>query len=201
MEANTQPDADAYYGDDAADSGDIDMSFLDDETKQPTTVISNTSNVILNLFQDPYAMHYSLALKDFKTNIQAPIHPNTPDATTNVPIVILNQIQDPYVMKDYYVYILASKARGTLYIGISNSLERRTFEHATSPNTASFTQKYSVKRLVYYEQCNDAELAIAREKQLKNWHRQWKINLVEADNPNWDDLAVRHGIDTETSSV
>lgn len=104
-------------------------------------------------------------------------------------------------MKDYYVYILASKARGTLYIGISNSLERRTFEHATSPNTASFTQKYSVKRLVYYEQCNDAELAIAREKQLKNWHRQWKINLVEADNPNWDDLAVRHGIDTETSSV
>lgn len=104
-------------------------------------------------------------------------------------------------MKESYVYILASKARGTLYIGVSNSLERRYFEHSMGLNAESFTQKYNVKRLVYFEKCDFMEQAIVREKQLKNWHRQWEINLIESVNPGWDDVSIRYGIDTETSSV
>jgi putative endonuclease len=104
-------------------------------------------------------------------------------------------------MKEFYVYILTSKARGTLYIGVTNSLERRHFEHAGGLNAESFTQKYKVKRLVYFEKCDTVEQAIVREKQLKNWHRQWKINLIESMNPGWDDLGIRHGMDAETSSA
>ena len=104
-------------------------------------------------------------------------------------------------MKESYVYILASKARGTLYIGVTNSLERRYFEHSMGLNSESFTQKYNVKRLVYFEKCDSIEQAIVREKQLKNWHRQWKINLIESVNPGWDDLSIRYGIDAETSSA
>ena len=104
-------------------------------------------------------------------------------------------------MKTYYVYILASQARGTLYIGVSNSMERRYFEYLSAVNTQSFTAKYGVGRLVYYEETNDVETAIAREKQLKNWHRQWKINLVESTNPNWRDLAKAYRMDAETSSA
>jgi putative endonuclease len=104
-------------------------------------------------------------------------------------------------MKAFYVYILASKARGTLYVGVTSKLERRYFEHATEQHVGSFTQKYKVKRLVYFETCDTAEQAITREKQLKNWRRQWKINLIESINPKWDDLSKRYGIDAETSSA
>lgn len=104
-------------------------------------------------------------------------------------------------MKDYYVYILASQARGTLYIGITNALERRIFEHKSGINSGSFTQKYGAKRLVYFEHSIDNEQAILREKQLKNWRRRWKINLIESINPAWDDLSRRYGIDAETSSA
>lgn len=103
-------------------------------------------------------------------------------------------------MNTYYIYILASKAHGTLYIGVSNSLERRYFEHHNGVNKKSFTSKYAVKRLVYMEQTSDPEAAIAREKQLKNWHRQWKINLIESTNPEWQDLGRAYGMDPETSS-
>ena len=99
----------------------------------------------------------------------------------------------------YFVYILASKAHGTLYIGVTNDLSRRYFEHI-SKQPGSFTQKYHISRLVYYEETDDIETAIAREKQLKNWHRQWKINLIETINPEWQNLALLLGIGPETSS-
>jgi putative endonuclease len=103
-------------------------------------------------------------------------------------------------MKSYYVYILASKARGTLYVGVTSDLERRGFEHK-SAERASFTQEYAVHRLVYYEMTSNIDAAIAREKQLKHWHRQWKINLIESMNPTWQDLWVAYRMDAGTSSA
>ena len=91
-------------------------------------------------------------------------------------------------MKTYYVYILASKRNGTLYIGITNDLTRRIYEHK-SGNIEGFTKKYSVDKLVYFETTNDVNTAILREKILKKWKRQWKIELIEKINPNWNDLS------------
>ena len=88
----------------------------------------------------------------------------------------------------YYVYILASGKNGTLYIGITNDLMRRLYEHKNSL-IKGFTNKYKVNNLVYFEETNDISEAIKREKQLKKWNRQWKIELIEKDNPNWEDLA------------
>ena len=90
-------------------------------------------------------------------------------------------------MNTYYVYILASKRNGTLYTGITNNLIRRVYEHKNDM-IDSFTKKYHVHKLVYYEQTDDINSAIQREKQLKKWRRQWKIDLIEKNNPNWDDL-------------
>ena len=87
----------------------------------------------------------------------------------------------------YYVYILASGIGGTLYIGVTNDLIRRVFEHK-SKFVRGFTKKYDVIKLIYYEQYDDIETAIQREKRLKKWNRQWKIPLIEEKNPNWDDL-------------
>jgi putative endonuclease len=87
----------------------------------------------------------------------------------------------------YYVYILSSKIGGTLYIGVTNDLVRRVFEHK-SKFVRGFTKQYDVVRLVYYEQYDNIEFAIQREKRLKKWNRQWKIRLIEERNPNWDDL-------------
>ena len=90
-------------------------------------------------------------------------------------------------MKSYFIYILASKKNGTLYIGVTNNLIRRVFEH--KQNLAEgFTKKYSVHTLVYYEHAENIDSALEREKQLKKWRRQWKINLIEKENPNWNDL-------------
>ena len=88
----------------------------------------------------------------------------------------------------YHVYILASRRHGTLYIGITNSLERRTWYHRFG-NAKSFTKIYKVDRLVYYERFNDARSAITREKELKGWRREKKNELVRAFNPKWKDLA------------
>jgi putative endonuclease len=90
-------------------------------------------------------------------------------------------------MKSYFVYILASKRNGTLYTGVTNNISRRVYEHKNNP-TPDFTQKYNVHTLVYYEKHDSPETAIIREKQIKKWNRQWKINLIEKDNPNWLDL-------------
>jgi putative endonuclease len=93
-------------------------------------------------------------------------------------------------MKTYYVYILASKRNGTLYIGITNDLARRVYEHK-SGLIKGFTKKYSVNKLVYFESTNDVNAAILREKRLKKWKRQWKIELIEKLNPDWNDLSER----------
>ena len=91
-------------------------------------------------------------------------------------------------MKNYYIYILASKKNGTLYIGMTNDLVRRIFEHK-SGSIEGFTKKYSVDKLVYLESTTDVNEAIAREKRLKKWKRQWKIDLIENSNPDWRDLS------------
>ncbi len=89
--------------------------------------------------------------------------------------------------KHFYVYILASKIGGTLYIGVTNDLIRRVWEHREKL-AAGFTHKHDVHRLVYFEQFDDVENAIQREKRLKKWKRDWKVSLIEENNPNWDDL-------------
>lgn len=89
--------------------------------------------------------------------------------------------------KDYYVYILASKRYGTLYIGVTNDLCRRIYEHKMG-EIPGFTKKYKVNKLVYYEQTGIINDAIRREKAIKEWKRQWKIDLIEEDNPYWEDL-------------
>jgi len=89
--------------------------------------------------------------------------------------------------KIFWVYILASKIGGTLYIGVTSDLVRRVFEHR-SEVVHGFTKRYGVHRLVYFEQFSDVESAIRREKRLKKWNRAWKVRLIEEANPNWDDL-------------
>jgi putative endonuclease len=89
--------------------------------------------------------------------------------------------------RSYWVYILASKLGGTVYIGVTNNLIRRMYEHRMGL-APGFTKQYRVHRLVYFEQHTDIEAAIRREKRLKRWNRAWKIRLIEELNPNWDDL-------------
>lgn len=90
-------------------------------------------------------------------------------------------------MRQYWVYILASKPRGTLYIGVTNGLVRRVDDHRAG-HRSSFTHRYRVHSLVFYESFADARHAIQREKTMKEWPRDWKINLIERENPNWTDL-------------
>lgn len=87
----------------------------------------------------------------------------------------------------YYVYILSSKRNGTLYIGVTNDLLRRMFEHKNKL-VEGFTQRYDVSRLVYYEKHQEIRAAIQREKLLKKWNRSWKLHLIEKHNPDWADL-------------
>ena len=87
----------------------------------------------------------------------------------------------------YYVYILASKRNGTLYIGVTNDLIKRIYEHKNNL-VEGFTKKYTVHKLVYYEETGDVNSAIKREKQIKKWNRKWKLELIEKKNPNWRDL-------------
>lgn len=90
-------------------------------------------------------------------------------------------------MKTYYIYILASNTNGTLYIGVTSNLVTRIWQHK-SKIADGFTKKYSIHRLVYFEQTTSVYSAISREKQLKKWNRSWKIQLIEKDNPDWKDL-------------
>jgi putative endonuclease len=91
------------------------------------------------------------------------------------------------------VYILASQRLGTLYIGVTSDLLSRLWQHRSGAN-AGFTSRYGVHLLVRYELFADMPTAIAREKQLKRWHREWKMNLIERDNPDWSDLAMGLGL-------
>jgi putative endonuclease len=88
----------------------------------------------------------------------------------------------------YYVYILARSRHGTLYIGVTNNLRRRFEQHRTGQGS-EFVKKYTVHRLVHVETFASPQEAIARKKQLKNWHRDWKTRLIEEENPDWSDLS------------
>ncbi|HEX8573645.1 MAG TPA: GIY-YIG nuclease family protein [Allosphingosinicella sp.] len=88
-----------------------------------------------------------------------------------------------------YVYILASRKHGTLYIGVTSDLPVRVYQHRIGA-VRGFTRRYAVNRLVYFEAFDDIEAAIVREKRMKEWQRDWKIQLIERDNPDWSDLAV-----------
>ena len=109
---------------------------------------------------------------------------SSPDATENLYVIPDGLQPDPesrnliktVAMKQYYVYILANKRNGTLYVGVTNNL------------IEGFTKKYQVHILVYFEQYGDVEIALQREKQLKWWKRRWKLDLIERDNPKWEDL-------------
>ena len=90
-------------------------------------------------------------------------------------------------MKFYYDYILASKRNGTLYIGVTNDLKRRVWQHKNNA-IKGFTKKYRIHTLAYFEQTTNIISAIQREKQLKKWNRAWKIKLIEKDNSKWEDL-------------
>ena len=92
------------------------------------------------------------------------------------------------VPRSYYVYILASRKHGTLYIGVTNNLRVRLELHRSGKGS-EFVRKYGVTRLVYVEEYSSPEEAIRREKQLKNRHRDWKIRLIEENNPDWSDLS------------
>jgi putative endonuclease len=105
-------------------------------------------------------------------------------------------------LRQFYVYIMANKYNTVMYIGVTNNLTRRVYEHREGL-VEGFTKRYNVKKLVYYEVCETAERAIAREKQLKNWHRDWKFNLIHSINPGMEDLypSIAEGGDAETSSA
>lgn len=96
--------------------------------------------------------------------------------------------------KSYYVYILATEKNGTLYIGVTNDLIRRVYEHKHKLNKG-FSSEYNISKLVYFETYSYIDEAIAREKQLKKWNRNWKLRLVEENNPNWRDLYYDFGGD------
>jgi putative endonuclease len=87
----------------------------------------------------------------------------------------------------FYVYLLASKPYGTLYVGVTSDLAKRIWEHKHKA-VPGFTARYGVYTLVWFEGHNAAEAAIRREKQIKEWKRDWKISLIESDNPRWIDL-------------
>jgi len=91
-------------------------------------------------------------------------------------------------MNSYFVYILASRRNGTLYTGVTNDLERRLSQHK-SGEIQGFTSRYNVTTLVWFEVHGDINEAIHREKLIKRWHRRWKLELIEASNPNWNDLS------------
>ena len=88
----------------------------------------------------------------------------------------------------YYVYILSNSYKNVIYTGVTNDLVRRVYEHKQHLDKGSFTSRYNVENLVYFEQTTDIDAAIAREKQIKGWNRKRKEKLIEAKNPNWDDL-------------
>ena len=102
----------------------------------------------------------------------------------NTSIPLKNGIQ---MMSYYYVYILASKRNGTLYTGFTSNLPRRVSDHKND-FVQGFTKRYGVHTLVYYEACEDRESALGREKQIKEWKRHWKLELIEKHNPEWKDL-------------
>jgi len=92
--------------------------------------------------------------------------------------------------KTYYVYIITNINNTVLYIGVTNDLRRRIYEHKSGLAKGSFSKRYKLTKLVYYEATNDVRAALVREKQLKNWAKKWKIELIENSNPEFDNLNI-----------
>jgi len=92
-------------------------------------------------------------------------------------------------MNSYYVYIITNRKNGVLYIGVTNNIQRRIYEHKNKL-IQGFSSKYNLFMLVYYEETTDIKSAIEKEKRLKSWKRSWKIELIEKDNPKWKDLSI-----------
>jgi putative endonuclease len=104
-------------------------------------------------------------------------------------------------MGQYFVHILTNKTNKVLYVGVTNNLERRMYEHRNKIING-FTKRYNLTKLVYFEETSDVKSALEREKQLKNWHRDWKIRLISDFNPSWKDLNVQgEKRDAEPSSA
>ena len=135
-----------------------------------------------------------------------PVHPlanpNAPSVILSAPSVILSAAKNLTPMpifqdRQYYVYILTNRSKTQVqnrcipsyYVGVTNNLERRMFEHKTKL-APGFTNKYNLTRLAYYERTSDIESALAREKQIKGWLRIKKITLIESSNPQWKDLSL-----------
>src|SRR5690625_407595 len=126
--------------------------------------------------------------KQRSSSINIPHYTLVIPAKAGIQYTPIHQTQGCFSMnKQACTYILASKRNGTLYVGVTSDLLKRVWEHKNKA-VDGFTQKYGVHQLVYYELHNDMVAAITREKQLKKWNRQWKINLIEAENPEWRDL-------------
>ena len=102
-------------------------------------------------------------------------------------------------MKYYYVYIMTNKSR-TLYTGVTNNLERRVYEHK-SKLVPGFTSKYNITQLVYFEETNDVQVALAREKQIKGWLRSKKIALIDSINPQWKDLSLEWYVAPDNTEI
>ncbi|MBK7107870.1 MAG: GIY-YIG nuclease family protein [Bacteroidetes bacterium] len=93
------------------------------------------------------------------------------------------------VQATYYAYIITNKNNSVLYIGVTNSIRRRVYEHKTKHNRNSFSARYNCNKLIYYEMFEVMDTAIAREKELKKWQRNWKEDLINTSNAEWNDLA------------
>ena len=93
-------------------------------------------------------------------------------------------------MKVWYVYMMANKPNGVIYIGITDDIEERVKEHKLKVRPESFTAKYNCDKLVYFEECFSGEEAITRERRMKKWKRDWKIALIEEMNPSWMDISI-----------
>ncbi|WP_400081286.1 GIY-YIG nuclease family protein [Winogradskyella sp. R77965] len=99
-------------------------------------------------------------------------------------------------MKHWYVYIMANKPNGVIYIGVTDDLDERVKEHKLKVYPRSFTARYNCDKLVYFEEFENGEKASIREVQFKKWKRDWKIKLIEEMNPNWSDLSANWNLDT-----
>ena len=98
-------------------------------------------------------------------------------------------------MKFWYVYIMANKPNGVIYIGVTDNIDERVKEHKLKVFSKSFTAKYNCDKLVYFEEFENGEAAVTRERQFKKWKRGWKIKLIEEMNPSWLDLSINWNID------
>jgi putative endonuclease len=102
---------------------------------------------------------------------------------------------------NYYVYIMSNAKNSPLYVGMTSNLEKRIWEHKNKLVEGSFTSKYNLTKLLYWEMCEDVNSIITRKKQLKNWHKSWKLNLIKTTNPKLKDLSLFETYtDSETSS-